>query len=197
MADKLYNKIIYGHDVLIDLTSDTVKAEDVAEGKIFHANSGEILVGTSTKDADTSDADALDTELLDGKIAYVKGEKIVGTMPNRGEVHGVITDINEPFEIDNGYHDGSGTVGIDETEKDKLIPSNIKSGVSVLGVVGSYEGEAGKGQAKEVEPYLTEQTVLPDEGFDYLTEVKVGAIYYNETPNSANGLTVTIGKVAP
>jgi hypothetical protein len=41
-----YNKITLNGETKIDLTQDTVTAEDVALGKIFHLNSGEQAVGT-------------------------------------------------------------------------------------------------------------------------------------------------------
>ena len=40
------SKVIYGSNTLIDLTSDTVKAEDIAEGVTAHDASGESIVGT-------------------------------------------------------------------------------------------------------------------------------------------------------
>ena len=44
-----------------------------------------------------------------------------------------------------------------------------------------------------VTPGKEEQTVLPDEGYNYLSQVVVNAIPYAESENSAGGLTVTIG----
>ena len=52
------NKIIFGNEVLIDLTSDTVTPSDLAYGVTAHDNSGAQITGTSTYDADTSDATA-------------------------------------------------------------------------------------------------------------------------------------------
>lgn len=194
MADKLYNKIIYGSDVLIDLTSDDVTASDVTSGKKFHDRTGAIVTGTSTKDADTSDADAIASEILDTKTAYVQGAKVTGTMPNRGAVNGTISNINTPYTIQNGYHDGTGKVDVDATEKAKIVAGNIKSGVTILGVEGTYSGEAGTGQTKTAEAYTdADNVILPDTGYDYLTQVTVSKIYYDETPNSAGGNTVTIG----
>lgn len=42
------NKVIFGDQVLLDLTSDTVTPEDVAEGVTFHNRSGVQQVGTAT-----------------------------------------------------------------------------------------------------------------------------------------------------
>lgn len=190
------SKIIYGDKVLIDLTQDTVEADKLAKGITAHGKDGEQIIGTNTFDADTSDADAVASEILETKTAYVNGNKVTGSMPNRGAVSGKITDINTPYTIQGGYHDGSGTVGVDDTEKAKIVGANIKQGVSILGVEGTYEGEAVPTQKKTATPYTTAQTILPDEGYD-LSQVDVEAIYYDETPNAQGGMTVTIGKVKP
>lgn len=194
----LYNKIIYGGETLIDLTGDDVLASDVADGKKFHDRTGALVTGTNTFDADTRDADAIASEILLDKTAYVNGTKLTGTMPNRGAVDGKITSIDTPYTVPNGYHDGTGKVGIDDTEKAKIIAGNIKSGVEILGVTGTYEGEGGTGQSKTVEAYTdADNTILPDTGYDYLTQVKVSKIFYEEQDNGAGGITVTIGKKKP
>jgi hypothetical protein len=41
MPNQYKNKIIYGGQVLIDLTQDDVTAADVASGKYVHLSSGE------------------------------------------------------------------------------------------------------------------------------------------------------------
>lgn len=55
--------------------------------------------------------------------------------------------------------------------------------------------EDAKPQAKTVTPSTKEQTVLPnsEEGYNYLSQVTVKAIPYNESENPAGGTTVTIG----
>ena len=191
------NKVIFGNEVLIDLTADTVTADKLASGYTAHDKSGATITGTNTYDADTSDADATASEILDTKTAYVNGNKVTGTMPNRGAVTGTISTVAGEYSIQNGYHDGSGTVGIDSTEQAKIIPENIKAGVQILGQTGTYTGEAISAQAKTATPYTTSQTILPDQGYDYLSQVTVNAITKTETPNAAGGVTVTIGEVAP
>lgn len=191
------NKVIYGNNTLIDLTADTITAADLASGKTAHDKSGAIITGTNTYDADTSDADAVASEILNTKTAYVNGVKITGSMPNRGAISETIDDKDDVITIPNGYHDGSGTVELDSTEKAKIIPGNIKSGVEMLGVTGTYEGEGGQFQSKTATPYTTQQTILPDSGYDGLSQVTVEAIAYTETDNAAGGKTVTIGTVAP
>lgn len=198
MANNNYiNKVIYGNDTLIDLTGDTITASDLASGKTAHDRSGAIITGTNTYDADTSDADAVASEILATKTAYVNGSKVTGSMPNRGAVTGTISTKAGTYSIQNGYHDGSGTVGIDSTEQAKIIAENIKDGVQILGVTGTYTGEGVTAQAKTATPYTTQQTIIPDSGYDYLSQVTVNAIAYEETDNSAGGKTATIGTVAP
>lgn len=190
------NKIVYGGNTLIDLTSDTVAVDNLLSGYTAHDRSGEIITGTCTYNADTSDADVTASEILSGKIAYANGNRITGTMVNNSAIQGNITTKAQQYLIPAGYHDGSGYVQIDTTEQAKIIASNIKAGVQILGVTGDYSGEGATAQAKTVTPYTTAQTILPDAGYDYLSQVTVNAIAYSETPNSY-GTTVTIGTVAP
>lgn len=186
------NKVIYGGNTLIDLTADTISASDLKDGITAHDKSGAIITGTNTYDADTSDATAAQAEILLSKTAYVNGVKLTGTMPNNGAVTGSITMKAQQYTVAQGYHDGSGKVSIASTEQAKIIPGNIKSGVEILGVTGTYGGEAISAQTKTVTPTVGAQTILPDTGYDYLSQVNVNAIPYVETQNAAGGITVTI-----
>lgn len=193
MPNTYINKVVYGTDTLIDLTSDTATRADVLSGKYFHLKSGERTTGTCTYDADTSDATADASEILSGEVAYANGNRITGTMPNRGAVTGTISTKAQQYTIQQGCHDGSGKVSISSTEQAKIIAGNIKAGVSILGVTGTYSGESISAQTKSVTPTIAAQTVLPDTGYDYLSQVNVAAIPYVETDNSAGGKTATIG----
>lgn len=199
MAENTYtNKVIYGGDTLIDLTADDVTRSDVLSGMKFHLPSGEPTTGTCTYDADTQDANAVATEILATKTAYVKGSKITGSMPNNGAVSGTISTKAGQYTVPQGYHDGSGKVGIDSTEQAKIIEGNIKAGIEILGVTGTYSGEAVTAGAVDVTPYTTSQTILPSSiSKDYISQVNVSAIAKTETDNDAGGVTVTIGSVAP
>lgn len=190
------SKVVYGNTTLIDLTSDTITASDLAYGVTAHGADGETITGSSTKDSDTTDADATASEILSGKTAYVNKNKLTGSMTNRGGVTGTISTKAGTYSIQSGYHDGSGTVSIDSTEQAKIIASNIKNGVEILGVTGSYTGEGVPTQSKTATPYTTAQVVLPDAGYN-LSQVNINAIKYVETPNSAGGITVVVGDVAP
>lgn len=196
MAEKTISKVVYGGKTLIDLTSDTVTADKLLSGVIAHDKNGAAITGACTYDADTSDATAASAEILSGKTAYVNKIKITGEMRNNGAVTGSISKKAEAYSIPIGYHDGSGKVTISSTEQAKIIATNIRAGVSILGVTGTMSGtEGAKAQAKTATPSTTQQTILPDStgGYNYLSQVTVEAIPYNESDNAQGGKTVTIG----
>ena len=115
-------------------------------------------------------------------------------MPDNGAKTLDIAEKDDEPAIVMGFHDGSGKARIKATEKAKIIPGNIKTGITILGVVGSYGGEAVKAQAnKNVTPSFAEQVVTPDETYDYLSQVTVAAIPVTYTDNAAGGQTLQIG----
>lgn len=194
MPDTKYvSKVVYFGETLIDLTGDTITADKLLKGFTAHDKTGAPITGSSTFDADTQDATATAAEILKSKTAYVKGSKVTGSMPNNGAVEGYISDASQPYMIPAGYHDGAGSVGIAQSEMTKLVASNIKDGVSILGVTGTYAGELTKGQTKTVTPTKDGFTVTQDAGYDYLASVVVNPIPYAVTDNTAGGQTVTIG----
>lgn len=188
------SKVVYSGETLIDLTADTVKAEHLIKGYTAHGADGELITGTNEWDSNTQDATAADTEILSGKTAYVKGTKKTGTMKNNGSVTGTITTKAGVYTVPQGYHDGSGKVQIDSAEQAKIVADNIREGVTILGVQGTMSGsEDIIPQAKTVTPSSSTQEVLPDDGYNYLSQVTVNPIPYEETENTAGGITVTIG----
>ena len=195
MATNSYNsKVIFNGEVLMDLTGDTVTAASLLKGITAHGKDGAPITGTCDWDAATGDATATAAEILSGKTAYVKGKKVSGTMPNRGAIAGKISTKAGAYTVPQGYHDGSGKVTIDSTEQAKLIPTNIREGVTVLGVEGTMSGsEDMKPQSKSVTPKASAQTVLPDEDYNCLSQVEVAAIPYAVSDNTSGGKTVTIG----
>ena len=193
------NKIIYGGQVLIDLTDASIgeaNANQILVGNSAYGKEGTKIDGTCTFNADTTDATASASEILSGQTAYGSSGKITGTMTNNGAIAENISTKSQVVTIPNGYHDGSGTVQIDSTEQAKIVADNIKEGIQILGVTGTYTGEGVTAEAKTATPYTTQQVILPSANVDYLSQVTVEAIAYSETPNQY-GTTVTIGTVAP
>lgn len=187
------NKVIYGGNTLIDITDTTAVANKVLSGFYFYGRDGVKTAGTCAYNADTSDGTASADDILLGETAYVNGNKVTGTMPNRGAVTGTVPSKTTPYTIPQGYHDGSGTVGLSTADSAALVANNIREGVTILGIEGTMSGSEGMApQSKTVTPTASSQTVLPDSGYNCLSQVTVNAIPYVESANTY-GTTVTIG----
>lgn len=140
------NKVNYGAKTVIDLSKDTVTASKLLKGVTAHDKNGDQITGTyeagtSGGGTDTSDATAVASNILEEKTAYIASGKVTGTMQNRGATAGTISKKTGAYIIPEGYHNGDGSVSIAETERDKIIPENIKNGVTLLGVSGIYTGD--------------------------------------------------------
>lgn len=141
---------------------------------------------------DLTEDDVSESSVLAGVQFHGRdGEVSTGSMNNRGAVSGTISTYNGSYTIPQGYHNGQGSCSISAVEQAKLKPENIKLGVSILSVNGSYAGEAPQTQTKSATPSASAQTITPDAG-KYLSAVNVAAIPYVESSNTY-GTTVTIG----
>lgn len=92
--------------------------------------------GGTAKFYDTASADASGADLLTGKTAFGASGAVSGSMANNGGTGGTISTKAGTVTIPAGYTTG-GTVAISSTEQAKIVASNIKSGVTLLGVAGS------------------------------------------------------------
>lgn len=195
MSDSYNSKVVLADGtVLIDLTADTVDAAHLLKNYTAHGADGAPITGSCEYDSDTSEDTVAVGEILSGKTAHARGALLEGTMPNRGAVSGTISTKAGTYVIPQGYHDGSGTVGISSTEQDKIIASNIRQGITILGVEGSMSGSEGiNAQAKTVAPTFSQQVITPDQNYTHLTQVTVSAISVSYSDNAAGGKTVTIG----
>ena len=140
--------------------------ENIKTGVSITAN-GKTVNGTFTADGTAAAGD-----MLAGKIGYVKGQKVTGSMPNHGAIWDKLS-INGTVTIPAGYHNGQGEVtqsiptkgaasykpgtsaqtilsgqyltGNQTIQGDaNLKAANIRSGVSIFGVAGSFiEGSGG------------------------------------------------------
>jgi hypothetical protein len=64
-------------------------------------------------------------------------------MTNNGNVTQTLKEGTLSYTIPKGYHAGGGTVAIDDNELSNITAENIKSGVRIFGIDGTYEGEGG------------------------------------------------------
>lgn len=148
-----------------DLDVVTADAGDVLAGKVIVGPDGEPLTGTLALSGNASDG-----QVLSGQTYYNTDAKTkrTGTMPNRGAVNQSLA-INGSYTIPAGFHNGSGKVtqsvktkgaqtytpgttnqtiaagqyltGAQTIKGDpNLRPENIKKGVSIMGITGSYSG---------------------------------------------------------
>lgn len=188
------SKVIFGGQTLIDLTQDSVTKDTLLVGSTAHGSDGELIEGACSFDVDSSGATATAAEVLSGKTFAKGGQVLTGSMKNNGAVSGSISTKTGEYTVPQGYHDGSGKVSIASAEQAKLIATNIRQGVTVLGVTGTMSTTEGlKAQSKNVTPSTAQQSIIPDTGYNALSEVIVAAIPYTESDNSAGGKTVTIG----
>ena len=132
----------------------------------YHNGSGKI---TANSLASQTSANAAASQILSGQTAWVNGSKITGNMPNRGAISQGL-GINGSYTIPAGYHNGSGKVtqsipvqggstttpgtsnktivsanryvngNIIVAGSGNLTAGNIKKGVNIFGVTGSWEG---------------------------------------------------------
>ena len=85
---------------------------------------------------DTGAANAAAGDILSGKTAFGPNGPVSGGMANNGAQSGTISTKDGTVAILAGYHNGSGSVGLDATEKGKLDSGNIRNSVTLFGVPG-------------------------------------------------------------
>lgn len=115
-------------------------AQNVIINGVTYQNVPEVDIpksgGGTAKFFDTAGANVAATDLLTGKTAYGSTGEVSGSMANNGSTGGTISTKTDTVAIPAGYTSG-GSVSISTTEQNKIIASNIKSGVTILGVSGS------------------------------------------------------------
>ena len=126
---------------------DMATAGGLTAGKLLEGQSAFGIAGAAT-----SDATAAANQISSGKIAYVKGSKITGTLAERGQSqYGNFGQGNGYVAINalpEGIYRSNGAAWAPEARIATstlasgigLNASVIKKGVTILGITGSYEG---------------------------------------------------------
>lgn len=135
---------------------------------IVQKRNGDTLVDLTGATLSSSDG----AKILTGESAFGRdGNKITGTMTNRGTVSGTISSKTGSYTIANGYHSGSGTVQIAAAEQNKIVAGNIKSGVTILGVPGTFTSDANASSSDIItgKTAYVNGTKITGTGLDYTT----------------------------
>lgn len=93
--------------------------------------------------------------LLTGTKAYnSSGTLVTGNMANNG-ANNVTISSKSGATIPSGYYNGSGKAVIDSTSSTNLVEGNIKKGISILGITGTFEGGGGSSNIQSGSVNLT------------------------------------------
>lgn len=115
-------------------------AQNVIINGVTYQNVPEVDIpksgGGTAKFFDTSSANITSADVLTTKTAFGASGSVSGGMANNGSTSGTISTKAGTVAIPSGYTSG-GTVSIASAEQDKITATNIKSGVTILGVAGS------------------------------------------------------------
>ena len=116
-------------------------AGDVIKDKTFSNDEDTGITGTLELTGNAAVGDVLATKTFYNTDPKTKR---TGTMTNNGTVSTDISAKATEVTIAQGYHSGSGKVKIATAEQNKIIAGNIKSGITILGVTGTFgDGVAG------------------------------------------------------
>ena len=144
-------------------------AENIKEGvKIFNVE------GTHSGASELTEANVIASDIKSGKIAYINnGEKITGNAYTVEE-QTIITPNTKNQELKSGFYNDITILG-----DTNLVATNIKKGIKLFGVTGTFEGSGGTGSDEQVifecDPEATDTEIV--EAWGGLIKTKMGSVY--------------------
>ena len=186
-------KILQGNKTIQVLGDENLISGNIKKGVTIFNVEGSL---ESKGGIDTSDATAAENDILSGKTAYVNGTKITGTIESL-EATTYTPSIENQVILSGKYLSGDQTILGDAN----LIPENIKSGVSIFNVAGTYSGSGSSGinekilldcrnmsSSSEVYNAYTDIVMVSNDGAyatfsnlsDYINYQTIAAVYQQE-----------------
>lgn len=144
-------------DNLTDFLTNTADAIRTAEGSTDAINPQdfEAKITALKLSVQTADANATAADILSGKTAWVNGTKISGSIGTKAATTIVPGTLDQTI-ASGVYLSGAQTIKGDAN----LIADNIRSGTSIFGVTGTYEGSGGGYKLKKVSFTLSSNKAL-------------------------------------
>lgn len=119
-------------------TTHTLSSSDDTDFKAANIKTGTNIFGVTG--SFTSDANATAADLRSSKTAYVNGNKITGSMTEHTTASSDVTITSKSgTAIPAGYYNGTPKAVIGSTDSSKLVATNIRKNVTILGVTGTLE----------------------------------------------------------
>ena len=124
---------LYQNNGYMITNGSNATAADIKEGKTAFIR-GQLVTGTYVE-IDTNQATATANDILAGYTAYVNGVKITGTIPTYQGTN-LISPSNTDIKIPKGYYLPEDITIVGSGE---LLSENIRKGIKIFSVVGTYE----------------------------------------------------------